>query len=131
MKTPTFYLMAIFCWSLGATEKEIWYDYQGKPVLQTVKHASNATATQPKDLVSAQPTNLQKISPMPWSRSPRYRSDSSRYTFGFFPQFGWISYDCYRPNHTPSGSGLQGWHQSNGQWGINYQAPGFSLQWSR
>ena len=131
MKTIVFPLISISSLFLGAAEKEIWYDHQGKPVIQTDKNASSDLTTQPKDLVSAQPVNLQKIAPMPWSRSTRYRRNSSRDIFGFNQLFGWFFNDCYRQFNTPRGCGLNGWYQSNGQWGINYQRPGFSLQWCR
>jgi hypothetical protein len=130
MKTLLFSLVAISSVLIYAAEKEIWYDYQGKPVMQTEKSAYSSETVQPRDIVSAQAVNLQKISPLPWTRSPRYRSYTTRDIYGFYPQYGWMSYDCYRRYPSARGNGFSGWYQSNGQWGINYQRPGFSLQWS-
>jgi|LakMenEpi03Aug12_release.lakeMendotaPanAssembly.Ray.scaffolds.fasta_scaffold51765_2 hypothetical protein len=114
---------------LAAPETETWYDSKGKAI-QLPKSPPAETAFVPQ----------WKLREADRSSGPhrRYRPNSGDWWSGWSDAgyvgygYGYRYYGGYvRPTyHTPARSHTAVWYR-NGNWGVSFQRPGFSVRWSR
>lgn len=123
-------IVALILHATASANTEVWYNWQGQRVGELP--AEIAGKTQPQDLI-ANGQALIRMPLEPWNMNRRYRRIGDWYRdrdYSISPDYvGWGGWSFpYRYNPIPRPR-LNIWYGSSGNWGINYQSPGFLLHW--